>query len=325
MNLLHLPEKYQISILDGVADTCVLGQGWEVLSEAAVKRNLPIVSATTAVDLPDGISVILTVHEAIYNDTANHSLLSEFQLRDFGVKIFSVCHKHGGTRKMVIQYIGSSFVIPLELAGCIIHFKQRLSTTEEINSLKQYCLTQGDTPWIPSSFSDQVADKCYQYVIDNEPKNSLNTKSDNSSDIKVDIFEQDIPKLSYFDPSDAHDINVKKTCNLVFHLDTVVMNNANDINQLNKDSFYSKALPDQIDYEKLSPYFAFRPHGIIKHILRQTTQLAKYTIHYPMRRHLTSRFQMLRHKSLNEVIAADTYFANEKSVEGYHCAQVFLE
>jgi hypothetical protein len=32
MNLLHLPEKYHISILDGSADTCVLGQGWEVLS-----------------------------------------------------------------------------------------------------------------------------------------------------------------------------------------------------------------------------------------------------------------------------------------------------
>jgi hypothetical protein len=27
MNLLHLPEKYHISILDGCADTCVLGQG----------------------------------------------------------------------------------------------------------------------------------------------------------------------------------------------------------------------------------------------------------------------------------------------------------
>jgi hypothetical protein len=90
MNLLHLPEKYRINILDGGADTCVLGQGWKVLSvhntrranvvgfdhEAAVKRNLPIVSAITAVDLPDGISVILIVHEAIYNDTANHLLLS---------------------------------------------------------------------------------------------------------------------------------------------------------------------------------------------------------------------------------------------------------
>jgi phosphoserine aminotransferase len=32
MNLLHLPEKYHIIILDGGADTCVLRQGWEVLS-----------------------------------------------------------------------------------------------------------------------------------------------------------------------------------------------------------------------------------------------------------------------------------------------------
>jgi hypothetical protein len=33
---------------------------------------------------------------------------------------------------------------------------------------------------------------------------------------------------------------------------------------------------------------------------------------------------MLRDKRLNEVIATDTYFANEKSIEGYHCAQVFF-
>jgi hypothetical protein len=148
MNLLHLPEKYHISILDGGADTCVLGQGWEVLSihntrksnvvgfdhEAAIKRNLPIVSAIPAVDLPDGISVILIVHKAIYNHTANHSLLSEFQLRDFGVKIDSICHKHGGTQKMVIQDVGSSLEVSLNLAGYMISFKHRLPTTEEINS-----------------------------------------------------------------------------------------------------------------------------------------------------------------------------------------------
>jgi hypothetical protein len=66
-------------------------QGWEVLSVhntrraivvgfdhvAAIKRNLPIVSAITTVDLPDGISVIL-IEKSIYNDTANHSVLSEF-------------------------------------------------------------------------------------------------------------------------------------------------------------------------------------------------------------------------------------------------------
>jgi hypothetical protein len=43
-----------------------------------------------------------------------------------------------------------------------------------------------------------------------------------------------------------------------------------------------------------------------------------------MRHHLKSRFQMIRHKRLNEVIATDTYFAIEKSMEGYHCAQVFF-
>jgi phosphoserine aminotransferase len=38
MNLLHLPERYHISILDGGADTCVLGQGWEFLSVHITRR-----------------------------------------------------------------------------------------------------------------------------------------------------------------------------------------------------------------------------------------------------------------------------------------------
>jgi hypothetical protein len=54
--------------------------------------------------------------------------------------------------------------------------------------------------------------------------------------------------LSYFDPSDAHDTNVKGNyANLVCHLDTIVMKNANDLNQLNNDSFYNKTLPAKIN------------------------------------------------------------------------------
>jgi hypothetical protein len=71
-------------------------------------------------------------------------------------------------------------------------------------------LTHGDTPWNLSSFSDQIVDKLYQQVIDNEQKNSLNTNSDHSSNIQVELVKQNIPKLSYFDPSDAHDTNVKE-------------------------------------------------------------------------------------------------------------------
>jgi hypothetical protein len=144
--------------------------------------------------------------------------------------------------------------------------------------------------------------------------------------MKVDLVEQDIPKLSYFDPSDAHDTNVKgKYENLVFHLDSIIMKNANNKNQLNKDSFCSKALPAKIDYEKLSPYFAFRPHDVIQHTFRQTTQLSKITIHHSMRLHLKSRFLMLRIQRLNEVIATDTYFANENKLKAITVHKYFLE
>jgi hypothetical protein len=66
-------------------------------------------------------------------------------------------------------------------------------------------------------------------------------------------------------------------------------------------------LPAKIDYEKLSPYFSFRPNVVIKHTLRQIKQLAKYAMYDPMRHHLKIWFQILTHKRLNEVIAIDTF------------------
>jgi hypothetical protein len=130
-------------------------------------------------------------------------------------------------------------------------------------------------------------------------------------------------KLSFLDPSDSNTNHLKaKPAHLVFNAETIQENKLNDIIPTITDLHYSKTLPSKLDYEKLSPYFAFKPHDVIQHTLRQTTQLAKSTIHYPMHRHLKSCFQMLRYKRLNEVIATDTYFANDKSIEGYYCAQV---
>jgi hypothetical protein len=126
-------------------------------------------------------------------------------------------------------------------------------------------LKHGNTQWNLSSFSDKVIDKFYQQVIDNEQKNILNAKSDYSSDIKVELVEQRIPKLSYFDPSDTHDKSITgKHTNIVLHTYTTIVNNSNSISLVNKASFYSKVLPDEIDYEYLSPYLAFYPHDVIK-------------------------------------------------------------
>jgi hypothetical protein len=97
---------------------------------------------------------------------------------------------------MVIQDDGDDLLISLEPAGCMIYFKHQLSITEEFSSLKQYCLTKGDNPWNRSTFSDQVSDSFYQQVIENEQKKILNTKSDYSSGIKVELVQQGIPKFS---------------------------------------------------------------------------------------------------------------------------------
>ena len=66
----------------------------------------------------------------------------------------------------------------------MVHFNHRLPTYDECESLKRYSLTQGDIPWNPSAFSDQVADKFYQQVLIHEQvSTSLNSKSELSSDI----------------------------------------------------------------------------------------------------------------------------------------------
>jgi hypothetical protein len=43
-----------------------------------------------------------------------------------------------------------------------------------------------------------------------------------------------------------------------------------------------------------------------------------------MQLHLKSLFQMLQHKRPTEVIATDTYFSSEKSIEEYYCEHVLF-
>jgi hypothetical protein len=121
--------------------------------------------------------------------------------------------------------------IPLELAGCMVHFKHSFPSKGVIISLQQYCLTQGDTPWNPSLFSDQVADVFCKQVIDTELYNANNMK------------------LFPYDPSDVYQNSMIGTpAILTFcpRLDMKVQA-AQEI-PVNIDTHYSKALLSNIDY-----------------------------------------------------------------------------
>jgi hypothetical protein len=73
------------------------------------------------------------------------------------------------------------------------------------------------------------------------------------------------PKMPFYDPADMHINNVHgKPAHLVFHADSVQKTYAEDSVLVNIDPHFSKALPSKIGYERLSPYFAFRPTAYIK-------------------------------------------------------------
>jgi hypothetical protein len=59
-----------------------------------------------------------------------------------------------------------------------------LPTAEEITLLKQYCKTQGDAPWNPPSFSNQMADKFYQHETENY--NTCSNSNSKSCPLNVD-------------------------------------------------------------------------------------------------------------------------------------------
>ena len=86
----------------------MLGKGWEVIAlyptrnaheygfdhQEAVKKHLDIVTSVSVVEV-NGKSIMLQVNEAVHNPSADHSLISEYQIRDYGVTVNSVTRKHG--------------------------------------------------------------------------------------------------------------------------------------------------------------------------------------------------------------------------------------
>ena len=109
MNSINIQDYEKILILDNKANIFVLGKGWEVITvhptrkahiygfdhQAAVEKHLDIVTAVSVVEV-NGETILLQVNEAVHNPSADHSLLSGYQIRDYGVIINSVAKKHGG-------------------------------------------------------------------------------------------------------------------------------------------------------------------------------------------------------------------------------------
>jgi len=116
---------------------------------STIKTDVPIGSGITAVDLPDGETVLLRVHEASFLGDDAHTLISLIQLHENGVEVDDKPRRHGGTCSMTVD----GYVIPFELDKGLVTFKIRKPTAHELDTCEMIELTS-DVPWHPETITD---------------------------------------------------------------------------------------------------------------------------------------------------------------------------
>ncbi len=324
-NMFMTPESTFLSILDSGADTSVIGKGWLVIAtqphrkanvvgfdkEHAFKNNLDIVTAVTAIDLPDKRTILVQIHEAVYNPSAKHSLLSEYQLRENGIQLDTVPRRHKGSQSI---QLGENKV-ELGIKACMVHFQHRLPTKDEMKLVESepsalVSLTQGEVPWKPQEYSD---DPCETFLAEVDEVDAQSINVGNVADTPH------VQSAWFYDPTDSNIWTPGEA--VCLNLETEGVHKTTT--PILKEPQLHKVIPSKLDFTKMAPYFGYRPKNVIQKTIEKTTQLAKAIIHMPLRRHFKSRFHMLRRKRRNEVVATDTYYASVSSICGATCAQVF--
>ena len=357
---LHVDDVHKKCIIDNGADTTVIGKGWKVVGQTtrkanvigfdtkvAVKRNLPIVTAVAAVDLKNNETILVGVHEGVFNESAPHSLLSDFQLRECVESLDAISKRHDGKQTLKPS---EEITIPLRMTECMMTFQNRQPTEKEINTHEVHWLTLNKI-WDPKKHFDDPEDEFFNCSEDEEETMALKVHQENPEDQDNEFHDcmDKMPERELFGKAvhldiDAsrgifvrsaeldHLLNLIPTNDLIpkDEIMTPKESNVNFFGQLPDTEMQPEvsqklhqARPAKIDCEKLVPNFAFMGSDIIRETMKRTTQMATATFCFPMRRHLKSMFKQLRRRRLNEVIATDTHFSKVKSIEGHWCSQVF--
>lgn len=156
-------ESIELLTIDGAADTCATGDGWEIIavdplrkanivgfdSRSAFKRGLSIVSAITATDVANKTH-LMRMHEAINNPGVPCTLLSDFQVKEKTHKIDATFKRHGGTQSW---HLTENDCIPTSMKECLAVVPHRLPTKTELKDITPVDITC-DAPWDPSVFND---------------------------------------------------------------------------------------------------------------------------------------------------------------------------
>ena len=289
---------------DGCADTCIaaIGNGFTEVSRTErtitlvgfdadlTKKDIPIGSAVTVIDLPRG-PVAIQLNETPLLENGSNSLLSTAQAREFGVIVDDVAIRHGG--KQHIQ--ADNLIIPMKMHRSLLYVPIREPTEWELNHLPRIHLTS-DEVWDPARLNDALDGKVI-YPSDDD--------LDGMDDYLRMINFTDLDPLQHIPDEDADSI----------------------IKWIQGERFAAPnitAPSDTFDYPKLTSNFGFVNEQLVKDTIAATTQLATNVLRLPLRRHFKSRHPQLNCPRLREEYSTDTLFSSVTGIGGHTCAQVFV-
>ena len=169
-------------------------------------------------------------------------------------------------------------IINFKLKHCMVYFSHRSPTLEEMETMTPIVLTQGEVQWDPQAaeHSTDEADAFDREVAEHICQMGHVTEDD----VSISGCTEDciIDANAAWEYATAH----ASPAATEFGEKPVEVETATP--------HLHRALPAKVDYDKLAKYFCYRPREVIQKTLKNTTQLDKAVINYPMKRHIRSCF-----------------------------------
>ena len=132
----------QAWIIDHITDRTVQVSGYH--STDTIKHDVPIGCGITAVDLPNGQTILIKANEATILDKNANTLFSVPQMLENGVEVQDKAKRHGGLAYLACEGI----VLPLIMVDAMMCLRIRKPTEKEIKTCEMIDIAS-PLPWHP--------------------------------------------------------------------------------------------------------------------------------------------------------------------------------
>ena len=311
---------------DTNADTCCLGRNFIPIAYTNKSadvypynesyeplENVPIVSAATAFDHPDGNTYILVVNDALYyGEKMGHSLINPNQIRHAGLDFLD-----NPMRDNELYFEADKDVkIPLRYKGTKYLFASRVPTEKEMRECIHFHITS-DQEWDPasvdlskckiSSLTSTNARNIYMVQTESILTTSLGPTYEYVDPLSDEgILSQILPSLIQLKELSIGELKTSSHPNEVFPA---------------QRTFITKERQSQLTAESLLELWFIGPKRAYA-TLGATTQNGVRSAILPMSRCYQAD-RMYGVKRLYGRFVSDTFFINTKSLHHNTCAQVF--